>query len=374
MLFRTLFGIYGFIRNLPISIKNLIKLNDFLRSISSSLDKTVVIFHHGMGGGSEKFINLKYPSSDYSVFQIGPKNGNNRLLSISFLSFSSHFIIDTFFMVFFVALIQKFSRQFKIIINHFSGLENQDLIRVHRTYKISEIYIHDYFAICPFYFLSPNDVFCGLPDLEGCNQCINSKLNGLPFRIQDFRTKYDSLLLTDNIKIFAPSRSVEQNFKKVYPEIKLDIFNEFNHPKIIYRKRVIKNKTIGIFGHLTFHKGRSLVEQFLKYSPNSKIVLIGESDPIISNYDNFQETGRYSDDKSLENFIDEFRLDLVWFPVRIPETFSFTLSMAINKNLFIFAPNVGSFPERLENYPSCQIFHYNSSQNQIFDQLIQLTL
>ena len=42
---------------------------------------------------------------------------------------------------------------------------------------------------------------------------------------------------------------------------------------------------------------------------------------------------------------------MIWFPVQVPETYSYTLTAAIYSGLPIVASRIGALPERLEGRP-----------------------
>ena len=54
--------------------------------------------------------------------------------------------------------------------------------------------------------------------------------------------------------------------------------------------------------------------------------------------------------------------DLVWFPCRWPETYSYTLSACLREGLPIAAPDIGAFPERLRGRPLSWTFPFQSSE------------
>jgi hypothetical protein len=61
-------------------------------------------------------------------------------------------------------------------------------------------------------------------------------------------------------------------------------------------------------------------------------------------------TGAYQD-RDLIKLIRQVDPHLIWFPVRWPETWSYTLSAAIELGMPVAASNIGAFPERLAARP-----------------------
>ena len=58
--------------------------------------------------------------------------------------------------------------------------------------------------------------------------------------------------------------------------------------------------------------------------------------------------GAYQD-KDLPGLLKSLQPDLVWFPALWPETYSYTLSAALEAGLPVVAPSIGAFAERLQN-------------------------
>ena len=61
-------------------------------------------------------------------------------------------------------------------------------------------------------------------------------------------------------------------------------------------------------------------------------------------------TGEYQD-AELPALLAKLKPHVVWFPAQWPETYSYTLSVAIDAGLPIVASRIGAFPERLEGRP-----------------------
>ena len=61
-------------------------------------------------------------------------------------------------------------------------------------------------------------------------------------------------------------------------------------------------------------------------------------------------TGEYAE-AELPALLAKVKPHVVWFPAQWPETYSYTLSAAIDAGLPIVATRIGAFPERLEGRP-----------------------
>jgi glycosyltransferase involved in cell wall biosynthesis len=59
--------------------------------------------------------------------------------------------------------------------------------------------------------------------------------------------------------------------------------------------------------------------------------------------------------------VEQIDPDLVWYPALWPETYSYTLSIALHCGLPVVAPDIGAFPERLAGRPLSAIVPWNTA-------------
>jgi hypothetical protein len=70
--------------------------------------------------------------------------------------------------------------------------------------------------------------------------------------------------------------------------------------------------------------------------------------------------------------VEQERADAVFFPAQWPETWSYTLSAAIDAGLPILATDLGAFPERLAGVAGARIVAWDAPAAQINDALLAL--
>jgi hypothetical protein len=80
-------------------------------------------------------------------------------------------------------------------------------------------------------------------------------------------------------------------------------------------------------------------------------------------------TGPYSS-KELIDMIQRHKLDVIFFPAQWPETYSYTLSYALDSGLPIIAPNIGAFPERLSGRANTLLFNHLSPAAELINLFI----
>ena len=62
--------------------------------------------------------------------------------------------------------------------------------------------------------------------------------------------------------------------------------------------------------------------------------------------------------------MEEIAPDVVWFPALWPETYSYTLSIALHLGLPVVVPDIGAFVERVQDRPHSAICPWNKSAAQ----------
>lgn len=70
------------------------------------------------------------------------------------------------------------------------------------------------------------------------------------------------------------------------------------------------------------------------------------------------------DNRNVHNLIKRIEPDVVWFPAMWPETYSYTLSIALQHGLPVVVPNIGAFVERVQGRAHSTIVNWNSTTAQ----------
>ena len=109
-----------------------------------------------------------------------------------------------------------------------------------------------------------------------------------------------------------------------------------------------------MLGVLANHKGAHLVASVAMAADPARleIQVIGDMDANFPAAARERMTihGRYQEGE-LPALLANYRPHVIWFPAPWPETYSFTLSAAIDAGLPIVASEIGAFPERLAGRP-----------------------
>lgn len=70
------------------------------------------------------------------------------------------------------------------------------------------------------------------------------------------------------------------------------------------------------------------------------------------------------DNKRVYELVDELAPDVVWFPALWPESYSYTLSIALHCGLPVVVPNIGAFVERVQDRPFSVICEWDRSKDE----------
>lgn len=127
--------------------------------------------------------------------------------------------------------------------------------------------------------------------------------------------------------------------------------------------------TVGVLGALSREKGADLLEalalQARRTNRNVRFVLVGYAYRPLKQV---QTTGPYDADKAAA-LIERECCDALLFTALWPETYSYTLSVALSTGLPIAAPAIGAFPERLSGRPRSWVFPFPSPAASLLDGL-----
>lgn len=260
----------------------------------------------------------------------------------------------------------------RIHIHHLFGYGPALSHAVRRSGIPFEFTLHDYFTVCPQINLSKDGAhYCGEPDDAGCNACIiaNPKMGARDIR--SWRSAH-AWVLRDAQRVIAPSIDAAQRVERyapdanavaIYHEEAPKSWREARAPRKLSRTDTLRVAVIGV---LAPHKGRALVvdaalEAKASGVPVEFIVIgdpFGELPP--PSLAAIRTTGRYKEGQ-LPGLLAQAQPDLILFGSQWPETYSYTLSAALDAQLPVLVPDIGAFGERVAGRPWSFEFNANSS-------------
>jgi GT2 family glycosyltransferase len=229
-----------------------------------------------------------------------------------------------------------------------------------------DVTVHDWFMICPQVNLLPqlDGPYCGEPGPEICNACIADRPAGEARDITAWRASFRWLFLAAD-RVLCPSHDVRSRLERhglaeravVVPHEPVTAGSwGMVQPPAVRGGRL----RIAIIGVLADQKGLPAALAVAQAAEPDEIELhlVGYTEkPLAPEYEGLiHETGRY-ENADLPRLLARIKPHVIWFPASWPETYSYTLSAAIETGLPIVASDIGSFPERLAGRPLTWLVH-----------------
>jgi O-antigen biosynthesis protein len=235
-----------------------------------------------------------------------------------------------------------------------------------------DITVHDYFFICPRVTLTDiKSNYCGEPSISGCTSCLKSA----PSHQRDisaWRSRFGKILFRAD-RVFIPSNDTAMRIKRYFA---LDNIIVAPHADLMGRDIPIPSPIkinhnnhklrVVVLGGLSAIKGADILEATAIDAHKNDIPidfhLIGHAwrKLAVTPHSKLTIAGEYQDEHLLD-LIREAKPDLIWFLARCPETYSYTLSVALASGIPIVATDLGAFAERLTNRPWSWICPWNLS-------------
>jgi glycosyltransferase involved in cell wall biosynthesis len=305
---------------------------DLLR-LAQSPRQLLLFVAHAWGGGVRRHMDelaelisercdvlLLEPAADDTVKLSWPKSGEG---------FSAYFSLPQE-MPALVALLGELGLA-RIHFHHVHGLPRAVLDLPGAAGRPYDCTLHDYYAICPQYHLVTEDGrYCGEPDAAGCAACISRRPSQWGFDITEWRAVFRAFLRGAD-RVFAPSRDVAQRIARYFPDLHTIVLPHAEAHSAA--PRVVRVVTLG---RLSPEKGLRVVtacamDARARALPLSFRILGSTTEPVPQWPDAAMSIhGEYVDGE-LPALIAAERPDVIWFPSQVPESYSYTLSAALER-------------------------------------------
>ena len=208
--------------------------------------------------------------------------------------------------------------------------------------------LHDYYAICPQYHLADaKGRYCGEPDAAGCAACLAERPAQWGLDIGAWRATF-APFLARAARVIAPSEDVAARTRGYFPSLSIAVWP---HPEpVLSRSPAIAR--IVLLGNLSPEKGLDVVAACARDARTRRLPLafrvLGATAKPLPQWPEapLSVHGSY-DDAHLVELLAAERADVLFFPAQVPETYSYTLTVALASGLPIVASAIGAFPERV---------------------------
>jgi GT2 family glycosyltransferase/glycosyltransferase involved in cell wall biosynthesis len=247
----------------------------------------------------------------------------------------------------------------RVHIHHLMGLDLDVRALIFELGVKFDVTVHDYFAICPQVTLLPWSAgpYCGEPGPAGCDACIAHRPSHGATDILSWRLLW-AWQFHEAERVFAPSQDALDRLRRHGVGARARLVP---HEPVVPGPWPLRPPTkprgrlrVAVLGVLANHKGAQLVASVAMAADPAKLELqlIGDTEATFPDAarDRMTIHGQYREGELLALLI-KYRPHAVWFPAAWPETYSFTLSAAIEAGLPIVANEIGAFPERLAGRP-----------------------
>lgn len=171
-------------------------------------------------------------------------------------------------------------------------------------------------------------------------------------------------LITKATVCLAPSKACKKLFLEAFPDANIVTQYHENarfldhkaYPAAELKSSSDSTLKIIVIGALSKIKGADLLESTARicteqgFNVEFELIGYGYRELLTKPKTALRVSGRYKEQElltMLRERRDAGKADVVWFTALWPETYSYTLSAAIESGLAIVAPNIGAFPERL---------------------------
>ena len=213
--------------------------------------------------------------------------------------------------------------------------------------------VHDYAAICPrIHLVNEYGTYCGEPEPEGCNACLARR--GSDFRerrIMAWRGRYGTLLGGAEC-VEVPDKQVAGRFRHHFPRANVVVApHERVEPAPLRHPEGDGPVTIGTIGAISPIKGLPVLHRCARTaqrrgSPLRFTVIGYTGNDAASIRSGLRVTGPYTNDTVLET-LEREGIDAIFLASTVPETFSYTLSIALRAGRPIVAFDIGAVASRL---------------------------
>jgi glycosyltransferase involved in cell wall biosynthesis len=260
----------------------------------------------------------------------------------------------------------------RIHFHHVHGLHREVLDLPAQLGVPYDVTLHDYLAYCPQYHLADESGrYCGEPDEAGCRACVAKRPTAWGLDILDWRTLFGGFLRRAQ-RVIAPSRDLADRIRARFPDLALA---EWPHFEAAPESTPPPAFRIAILGGVAPIKGLDVLEGCVLDAQSRALPLhfrvLGHLGRALPTWPQapLSVTGSYPDDR-LDELLALERADAVLFLSQVPESYSYTLTVAMRSGLPVLAPDLGAFPERLKAYRPATLFDWNAGAATINDALL----
>ncbi len=348
--------------------------------------KKFIFCSHSMGGGTQVCMD-----------EISARLDNENCLAIHLYQPAGHLNVKVYNHS--ISFVVRLSDEWNDFLSFLQTLEI-DSVQFHHLLGLSEnvlslppllrcpydVTLHDYYAICPRINVISGDQYCGDEiSIQKCRACLSSfgphqeveRFDGNDIDIESW-IRNSSNFLKESRKIYVPSSDMFDRLTDYFPDLALHLRP---HPEP-YNKVKLKRSNHGLInvcfiGAIDPLKGLNHIKGCLAHALAQSMPIhfwvIGTTseDEEVGRFSNCSITGRY-DRAELPKLIDESESTIAMLLSICPETYSYTLSEALQNGLNVITFDIGAIQERLPANAG-KVLPLDSSPETICNSVIELS-
>jgi len=268
-------------------------------------------------------------------------------------------------------------------VHHVMGLPD-DFIESLRAYKITyDFTVHDYYSICPrVNLIGAGGTYCREPDAASCDRCLallgDDQGRRVAGSIASWRERHGRSLAGAR-RVFAPSEDARRRLARYFPDLRV---LHRPHPEALPLSESLaaqlspgEKVRVAVVGTIVAVKGSARLLACARNALARKLPLefhiIGSTDrdAVFSRLHNVHVSGRYQE-RDIYTLLARARCHLVLLPSLCPESFMYTLSIAMAARLFVLCFDLGAQAERLRAWGWGQVLEIDAGPEAINDSLV----
>ena len=354
----------AFIKRKPLA--DIYRRMDWARLLRLKRESNVLVVSHNRGGGTERHIQEdieRLVAEGFGVFLMRPEAGNPENVVIGHHAVRCLPNLPSFKMDdagYLKTALQELGVT-EIHSHSFVDFVKDAPSVLERLVKAMdlrwEMKLHDYEVVCPrINLIDDNGVYCGERGEFDCNKCLAT--HGSDFDVTDiseWREKRERSLLAAS-RVIVPDRDVADRINNYYPSVKIEVapHEALDGGIINIRAPVVMpggKLRVVVVGALSKMKGFDVLLRCARDAARRDLpvefMLMGYSlnDRLLEEA-GVHVTGKYKDSHAVEK-LRGMQPHVVWLPSVWPETYSYTLSLALSSGFPVFAFNIGAISRRL---------------------------
>ena len=327
------------------------------RARGSALPRIVFVTHGAAGGVARHIDELaRALEGRAEVLLLQPSRGTHAALRLRGASLALHFALDSEWDAM-VAMLAAIGVS-RVHFHHVHGWPQRVLGLARDLAAPYVVTLHDYFPACAGYHLTDGaGRYCGAP--PDCERCTEGRTPQWPLDARGWRAAF-APFLEGAERVIAPSVDSARTLQRFFPGISPSVWP---HPERAPAEPLAVRRVL-VPGGISREKGLDVLAACARDARDRALPLhfrvVGHvADPIdmLATLP-LSISGEYPEG-SLPQLLDRERGDAAFFPAQVPETFSYTVSAAMDAGLPIVATNLGALPERLSGYAAHRIVHWD---------------